>query len=148
MFGTGRQFLDTLCVRLQDSLVTVGDPLVGLVATQRTSTQAGTLMADRVGVRLHSMTSDRKPTTVYLQVDGFDVEVVFKWEGSELLVDKKLVDEYKGFGLAIPFLQGTRLTAKPKSGTYIEAFVRNLGIGSRLEVRLNGQLIHSQYILM
>lgn len=72
------------------------------------------------------------------------MKVVLRYEGYELYIDDVLMDEWKGFGIAIPFVQGTRLSAKPKSGTYIEANIRNMAIGFRLEVLSNGRMIHSQ----
>lgn len=91
------------------------------------------------------MPSKRNPKTVLLKIDGHDVKVVLRHEGYELYVDDVLVDEGKGLGDAIPFIQRTRLTAKPQSGTYIEANIRNMGIGFRLEVLGNGKMLHSQF---
>lgn len=93
------------------------------------------------------MPTKRNPKTVVLNVEGFNVKIVLKYEGYELYVDGVLVDEWKGLGLAIPFIQGTRLTAEPRSGTYIEANIRNMGVGFRLEVSSNSALIHSQFFM-
>ena len=91
------------------------------------------------------MISKNNPKSVLLNIDGIDIKVVLKWEGYELFVDNQLVDEWKGMGISIPLIQVTRLNAKPKSGMYIEANIRNMGIGFRLEVRSNGKLVHSQF---
>jgi len=93
------------------------------------------------------MPSKRNPKTVSLKIDGYDVKVVLRYEGYELYVDDVLVDEWKGLGIAIPFIQGTRLTAKPRSGTYIEANIRNMAVGFRLEVLGNGKLLLSQFFV-
>ena len=93
------------------------------------------------------MPSKRNPKTVSLKIDGYDVKVVLRYEGYELYVDDVLVDEWRGMGIAIPFIQGTRLTAKPRSGTLIEANIRNMAIGFRLEVLANGKMLHSQFFV-
>lgn len=90
------------------------------------------------------MPSKRNPRTVTLSIDGLTVKVVLRWEGYELYVDGVLMDEWKGMGIAIPFVQGTRLTAKPRSGTYIEANIRNMAFAFRLEVYSNGRMVHSE----
>jgi hypothetical protein len=40
--------------------------------------------------------SKNNPKTVLLNIDGFAIKVVLKWEGYELFVDNQLVDEWKG----------------------------------------------------
>ena len=91
------------------------------------------------------MISKNNPKTVLLNIAGFEIKVVLRWEGYELFVDNQLVDEWKGLGISIPFIQVTRLNAKPKSGVYIEANIRNMGIGFRLEVFSNGEIVHTQF---
>jgi len=77
-----------------------------------------------------------------------DIEIFAKdslSSGFELFLDGVLVDSDKSWvGIALPFVQGTRLMGKPKVGYFVEAFLRNMGIGFRLEIYVNGKLVKSK----
>ena len=65
--------------------------------------------------------------------------------GFELFLNGELVDSDKSLvGFAVPFVQGTRLMGKPKVGCFVEVFLRNLGIGFRMEVYINGKLVKTK----
>ena len=87
----------------------------------------------------------KNPKTVTLRLEGHEVVIVLRYEGYELRVDGRLIDEWKGIGFSIPFIQGTRLRATTADGNRFEANIRNMAIGFRLEVLSNGKLVHSQF---
>jgi len=65
--------------------------------------------------------------------------------GFELFLDGELVDSYKSWiSVGIPFVQGIRLMGKPKVGSFVEVNLRNMGIGHRMEIYINGKLVKTK----
>ena len=65
--------------------------------------------------------------------------------GFELFLNGELVDSNKSWlNVSIPFVQGIRLMGKPKVGSFVEVNLRNMWIGFRMEIYINGKLVKTK----
>jgi hypothetical protein len=78
--------------------------------------------------------------------DGIDIYAKSSVSsGFELYLYGELVDSNKSWlNIGLPFVQGIRLMGKPKTGSFVEVFLRNMGIGHRMEIYINGKLVKTK----